>query len=978
MANECVSRERMSEFLAGSLLPEDESQINDHLLGCCDCNRLAFDLSDDPVARKVLAGTANHDAHRGGEALLDDLQRRLAALALVGTSVSDTTALHSGETPSLAANSAAAEDVSARPQRLGKFEIIRELGAGGFGVVYLAKDTVLDRHVALKLPRSIRLVDPGGRQQFFREAQILARLDHPHIVPVYEAGEHDGTCFLVVAYCNGPTLDAWRRQQPEGRADPVAAAQILLILATAVEHAHQQGILHRDIKPTNVLLTAVQAPAAQNGGQAEPAASGILDLTRWMPKVADFGLAKMADVQRSSSTISGTVLGTPDYLSPEQAAGMLDRIGPPTDVYGLGAILYELLAGQPPIHGASTTDTLRRVLLDEPKPLRDLVPAVPRDLAAITRKCLEKSPQLRYQSASELHADLRRFLGGQTVKAPAASAKIGGPWLKSSLALLRRLAIPAMFVALLAAATAALFVGKRQTPAGTLQVEASSAGTNLSVPDSNVPSNKTAIPAPTGLIAWWSGDSNADDLAGHNHGQLINGATFAPGLVGEAFRLDGVDDYVRVSHRDALNPRGAFTIEGWICCDDVPGWQQIISKQNLAQHDVSYHVQKEARTGTLVFGPTEYNAWDLGHIGSRHAIRPATWTHFAATFDTKMMRFFINGARDSEQSVGESRFIHAGKCDVTIGAGEGHTRIDQFFAGLIDELCLYDRALAGDEIRAIYEAGTAGKIKPVGGSSISSSATDSRIPPSLPALNLADPPVPIIAPQGLIAWWSGDGHANDLVGRNHGTTNGGATFGPGKVGQAFLLAGNESYIRVPHSDVLNPKAEFSIECWFQSNCIGSRHIVSKWNMNTGDFSYSLSENGWTDAFAHRFSFALCEHSQMISRFDLAKLEGNRIISPHTWIHVAATFDTATARLYVNGSLDTVQPHTTGRIHAGTTDIRIGAITTGHLSGRVEDVHSSIDELCLYDRALTSKEIEAMYRAGAAGKIKSAIADTTKK
>jgi serine/threonine-protein kinase len=386
MANDCISRERMSEFLAGSLLPEDESQITEHLHGCGDCNQLAFELSDEPAARKILAGAANHDVRRGGEAALVDLQRRLAALALIESAFSDTATLQSGETPSVSTGKWHAEDISSPlPERLGKFEIIRELGAGSFGIVYLAKDTVLNRHVALKLPRSIRLVDPGGQQRFFREAQALARLDHPHIVPLYEAGEHDGTCYLAVAYCNGPTLDKWRRQQG-GLIEPQNAAEIVLLLAEAVEHAHQQGILHRDIKPANVLLTKVQGSNSKLNEDPNSTRLQTLDLGQWTPKLADFGLAKMSDDQHSSSTVSGTVLGTPDYLSPEQAAGMLDQIGPPTDVYGLGAILYELLTGQPPLHGASTADTLRRVLVDEPRPPRELASGVAPELEAIVMK----------------------------------------------------------------------------------------------------------------------------------------------------------------------------------------------------------------------------------------------------------------------------------------------------------------------------------------------------------------------------------------------------------------------------------------------------------------------------------------------------------------------------------------------------------------------------------------------------------------
>ena len=229
---------------------------------------------------------------------------------------------------------------------------------------------------------------------------------------------------------------------------------------------------------------------------------------------------------------------------------------------------------------------------------------------------------------------------------------------------------------------------------------------------------------------------------------------------------------------------------------------------------------------------------------------------------------------------------------------------------------------------------------------------------------------PIPAPPGLIAWWSGDGHADDYVGGNHGKLSGAATFAAGIVGEAFCLDGSgASCIRVPDSDALNPKAGFSIECWVQSACVGSRNIIGKWNMQTQDFSYFLQDNGWEDPSAHRFLFALSERSQMSSRFDLANLHGKRTIVPHMWVHVAATFDGTAARLYVNGLLDGTHAPATGRIHSGTADVVIGVITAENLNGQVGTPRCLIDELCLYDRALAPDEIEAIYRAAAAGKIK---------
>src|SRR4029450_10569097 len=192
-----------------------------------------------------------------------------------------------------------------------------------------ARDRTLQRQVALKLARTTVLADPDLKVRFLREAEALARLAHPGIVPVYEAGEYEGTCYLAVGYCDGPTLEQWLRSQPVG-IEPKLAARIALALSEAVEHAHQHGILHRDIKPSNILLD-----------QSQPGDGGRHSLP-FTPKLTDFGLAKIAE-QPGKGTISGIVLGTLQYMATEQAAGLVERIGPPTDVYALGAVLYEML-----------------------------------------------------------------------------------------------------------------------------------------------------------------------------------------------------------------------------------------------------------------------------------------------------------------------------------------------------------------------------------------------------------------------------------------------------------------------------------------------------------------------------------------------------------------------------------------------------------------------------------------------------------
>jgi WD40 repeat protein/tRNA A-37 threonylcarbamoyl transferase component Bud32 len=293
------------------------------------------------------------------------------------------------------------------PRRFGRYVIERELGRGAFGVVFMASDTVLGRRVALKVPRPEILVTPDVRRRFLREAEAASRLDHPHIVPVYDVGEVGLVCYIASAYCEGMTLADWLRQ----RSEPVpfgSAARLVTALADAVAQAHERGILHRDLKPSNILLTRQNASASADGGEC-------LGLP-FIPRICDFGLARLLD-QDSHETCSGVPIGSPGYMAPEQAAGRLREHGPATDVYALGAILYELLVGRPPHRGETDLETLRLVTDHDPASPRVLRPSVPRDLETIVLKCLEKRPLSRYASMSALAEDLGRFIEGKPVRA---------------------------------------------------------------------------------------------------------------------------------------------------------------------------------------------------------------------------------------------------------------------------------------------------------------------------------------------------------------------------------------------------------------------------------------------------------------------------------------------------------------------------------------------------------------------------------
>jgi serine/threonine-protein kinase len=257
------------------------------------------------------------------------------------------------------------------------------------GVVYRARQVQADRVVALKLIKGA-IVDSRQRERFATEARALARARHPHIVQIYDVGEEAGCPYFSMEFVAGGSLaEKARRDRPP----PREAARLTALLAGAVEAAHRAGVLHRDLKPANVLL--------ERDGT---------------PKLTDFGLAKQFD-RDEGQTPSGAVLGTPGYMAPEQAAGDTRAVGPTTDVYGLGAILYELLTGAPPFRGPTQLDTLRLVLTAEPAPPSRSAPGLSRELEAVCLKCLEKDPSRRYPSAAALADDLERWLRGESTVA---------------------------------------------------------------------------------------------------------------------------------------------------------------------------------------------------------------------------------------------------------------------------------------------------------------------------------------------------------------------------------------------------------------------------------------------------------------------------------------------------------------------------------------------------------------------------------
>jgi serine/threonine protein kinase len=367
------SSEQLQAFVRGLLSPKESSLVEMHLMGCQSCEDALEAIPDDPFTSLL------RHSYEPGQG---SFGRRLTA----------------------------------------DYEVLEEIGRGGMGVVYKACQPRTHMVVALKRMTHGQEADPEDLLRFRREAQAAARLNHPNIVQIHDSGEQDGHPYIAFELIDGESLAQRLQSGPLPWRDAVS---LTATLADAMEHAHQKGVLHRDLKPANVLLDR-RPQKERHSAPTEKQTKTNLTLSEFIPKISDFGMAKLVG-DEYRHTLTGALIGTPEYMAPEQVDGKVRDLGPATDIYALGVILYQAITGHPPFTSDSIRETLELITKKDPEPLRRSRPNLPVELDTICLKCLEKDPARRYASAAALAADCQAFLEGRPIAARPVSF-VGRSW----------------------------------------------------------------------------------------------------------------------------------------------------------------------------------------------------------------------------------------------------------------------------------------------------------------------------------------------------------------------------------------------------------------------------------------------------------------------------------------------------------------------------------------------------------------------
>lgn len=441
---------------------------------------------------------------------------------------------------------------------------------------------------------------------------------------------------------------------------------------------------------------------------------------------------------------------------------------------------------------------------------------------------------------------------------------------------------------------------------------------------------QTCQPAPVGLVSWYAADGNALDPRSRNDGTLQNGAAFGAGKNGQAFNLDGVDDYVEIADSPSLRP-AQFTLEFWVKPSVGSINHTILTKEPTElSPQIGYGLRQRSNNKFLFIVGREGFGLPLS-IESTTTLTPGIWYHLAATFDGSQSKLYVNG-------VSEGTGSGTATIDSTfpLMVGRLNSNLDGSFQGQIDEFSFYSRALSASEIAAIYNAGSAGKCKPT--------AT--------------------VAPMGLVGWWAGDGNPNDISGSgNNGTPQNGLAFALGRVGQSFSFDGQNDYIQIPHNASLN-FSQFTLETWIKTD------------QPAGTFGQIWSKNATFDGNNDPFMLQIVSNGIVGGR--VGKGDGATNVSvgssvavnDNNWHHLALICDGATLKLYRDGNLDDSKP-VSFPLFNNTQNAIIGQWAAS-VPNPLHNYRGLIDELSLYNRALSDAEIQSIFNAGLAGKLKAAV------
>ncbi len=784
-----------------------------------------------------------------------------------------------------------------------QFEILECLGRGGMGVVYKARQPKLNRMVALKVLAPEKVAETKFAERFEREAQALARLNHPNIVTVYDFGEVDGLYYLLMEFVDGVSL---RPLLQTRKIAPEEALAIVPKICEALQFAHEQGVVHRDIKPENVLLDK-----------------------KGRVKIADFGIAKIVGgVEPPLSPMPGErgavspgekkltqdqVLGTPHYMAPEQVEKP-QLVDHRADIYSLGVVFYEMLTGelplgkfQPPSHKVQVDVRLDEVVL----------------------RTLEKELERRYQHASQVKSDVETIAQTQSDVPPRSSSAAGAAQPKSNGNAWKIAAGIAVLILVLVALLIAGLLASRTLPA-LIQVFKPS----------------ISSPVSAGLISRWRAENSTADDVGGNHGTIAGSGQvdYQPGIAGQAFVL-------YVTHRDRVdvcNPANLqlqdFTIAAWIKR----------SSSTRASFDILGADGSQCGEGGMIFsygrggygfgllnnGRMFLSRIDLDAVHTASRVSDREWHHVVVTKSGTKVVFYLDGEPESAPAY-DHPSPYTFDTSAAIGS-RGDERGGTFF-GMIDEVSVYGRALSAAEV---LKLGKAGLQSQRGAISLPSSQVRKRVP-ALP---------------GLVAWWRGDNSTADDTGRNHGTIagSGQVDYEPGIAGQAFVFDGTHR----DRVDVGNPAnlrlQDFTIAAWIKR----SSPTTIAFDI-LGEDGSQCGEGGMVFGYGHAgYGFALLHNGQLVlSRIDLDGVFSESMVSDTDWHHVAVTKTGTDVVFYIDGEPEPVPTYDHPSPYTFDTSAAIGS--RGDELGNT--FFGMIDEVMVFDRVLSAVEIQKLGEAGRVAK-----------